>query len=90
MIFYSAFQISSNRIVQSFSQQGDSQNDMKIETLAEGRQIERRKKENNLPRAFTFVDNKWKLTNLCKPYTFFVHNRDFPLSKRGNHKYIHT
>ena len=58
VIFYSAFQISSNRIVQSFSQQGDSQNDMKIETLAEGRQIERRKKENNFPHAFTFVDNK--------------------------------
>ena len=67
---------------------------MKIETLAEGRQIERRKKKNNLSHAFTFVDNKWKLTNLCKPYTFFVHNRDFPLSKypsnAGTVKHIHT
>jgi hypothetical protein len=44
---------------------------MKIETLAEGRNIERRKKETNLSHAFTFVDNKWKLTKLCKPYTFF-------------------
>ena len=26
------------------------------------------------------MDNKWKLTKLWKPYTFFVHNRDFPLS----------
>jgi hypothetical protein len=62
VIFYSAFEISRNRIVQSFSQQGDTQNDMKIETLAEGRNIERRKKETNLSHAFTFVDNKWKLT----------------------------
>ena len=60
VIFYSAFLISSNIIVQSFSQQGDTQNDMKIETLVEGCQIGRRKKENNLPHAFTFVNNKWK------------------------------
>jgi hypothetical protein len=61
LVYNSAFQISRNRIVQSFSQQGDTQNDMKIETLAEGRNIERRKKETNLSRAFTFVDNKWKI-----------------------------
>lgn len=81
VIFYSAFQISSNRIVQSSNQQDSTHNDMKIGSLAEGRNIELRKKETNLPHAFTFVDNKWKLTKLCKPYTFFVHNRDFPLSK---------
>lgn len=79
-IFYCAFQISSSRIVHSFSQQGDTQNDMKIEKLAEGRNIEYRKKEKNLPLAFTF-DDKWKLTKLCKPYTTFLHNSDFPLSK---------
>jgi hypothetical protein len=75
VIFYSAFQISRNRIVQSFSQQGDTQNNMKIETLAEGRNIERRKKETNLSHAFTFVSYivqhslKGNQTLLYKCYT---------------------
>jgi hypothetical protein len=46
VIFYIAFQISIKRIVQSFSQQGDTQNDMKIETFAKDAilNVERREK----------------------------------------------
>ncbi|CAC5400452.1 unnamed protein product [Mytilus coruscus] len=36
---------------------------------------------NNIPDDLSFIDNKWRLSNLCKPYKMFINRRDFTLSK---------
>ncbi|CAC5403262.1 unnamed protein product [Mytilus coruscus] len=35
----------------------------------------------NVPDDFTFIDNKWRFSNLCKPYKTFLNHSDFPLIK---------
>ncbi|CAG2220604.1 unnamed protein product [Mytilus edulis] len=34
-----------------------------------------------IPVDLSFIDNKWRLSSICKPYTIFINRRDFPLYK---------
>ncbi|XP_052096082.1 uncharacterized protein LOC127731178 [Mytilus californianus] len=45
------------------------------------RQLYKERVQNNIPLDFTFIDNSWKLSKLCKPYKMFLNKSDFPLIK---------
>ncbi|CAG2204890.1 unnamed protein product [Mytilus edulis] len=43
------------------------------------RQLYKERTPSNIPLDFTFIDNNWKLSKLCKPYKMFMNKSDFPL-----------